>query len=215
MSDGTGDGAPSPFAIPDSALAAIKAADEERERSLEAARAAGAEARQRRESDGEPTYDPLTGRWTPSCPFGDLCSGCDAIGKCSRMEIDPELGEDDGGGISYADFFPPADVATFKRIKKGQMRLATIARLCAAEMVGADLAENPDHREYVSTAAGRFRLAMSANSDNRAELRAHTEAGAVIILMGDPASIGHFFAMHGLDTAQALTDWKAKIRRAL
>lgn len=27
----------------------------------------------------------VNGKWEPQCPFGDMCSRCDAIGYCERM----------------------------------------------------------------------------------------------------------------------------------
>lgn len=35
-------------------------------------------------------YDFVLRRWTGACPMGDVCSGCDALGYCSRME--PHIG---------------------------------------------------------------------------------------------------------------------------
>lgn len=32
----------------------------------------------------EPLYDYEKHRWVPQCPYGDICSGCDAAGACSR-----------------------------------------------------------------------------------------------------------------------------------
>lgn len=37
------------------------------------------------ETHEPPTYDYVTNTWTPQCPYGDVCSGCDAAGKCSRV----------------------------------------------------------------------------------------------------------------------------------
>jgi hypothetical protein len=34
----------------------------------------------------EADYDYETHRWTRKCPYGDVCSGCDARGYCTRME---------------------------------------------------------------------------------------------------------------------------------
>lgn len=31
-----------------------------------------------------PTYDHDANKWVPQCPYGDVCSGCDAAGECSR-----------------------------------------------------------------------------------------------------------------------------------
>lgn len=29
-------------------------------------------------------YDPASHTWTPACPYGDDCSGCDTLGRCTR-----------------------------------------------------------------------------------------------------------------------------------
>lgn len=33
------------------------------------------------------TYNHRLHRWKPRCPFGDVCTGCDAQGYCSRMAV--------------------------------------------------------------------------------------------------------------------------------
>lgn len=32
----------------------------------------------------EAVYDPEINTWTPACPYGDDCSGCDDLGRCTR-----------------------------------------------------------------------------------------------------------------------------------
>lgn len=34
----------------------------------------------------ESTYNMELHRWEPQCPYGVMCSGCDAAGLCTRME---------------------------------------------------------------------------------------------------------------------------------
>lgn len=34
--------------------------------------------------EGRPRYDHDAHTWVPQCPYGDICSGCDAAGECSR-----------------------------------------------------------------------------------------------------------------------------------
>jgi hypothetical protein len=29
-------------------------------------------------------YDIASNQWVPQCPYGDVCTGCDAAGRCSR-----------------------------------------------------------------------------------------------------------------------------------
>lgn len=33
-------------------------------------------------------YDRENRQWIPQCPYGDVCSGCDALGYCTRAEED-------------------------------------------------------------------------------------------------------------------------------
>jgi len=37
-----------------------------------------------------PTYDHERNEWIPQCPYGDVCSGCDVNGKCSRAPALPD-----------------------------------------------------------------------------------------------------------------------------
>lgn len=32
-----------------------------------------------------PSYEPDSNTWAPCCPHGDICTGCDALGACTRM----------------------------------------------------------------------------------------------------------------------------------
>ncbi len=34
-----------------------------------------------------PRYNYATNQWEPQCPHGDVCSGCDARGRCTRVII--------------------------------------------------------------------------------------------------------------------------------
>jgi hypothetical protein len=31
-----------------------------------------------------PRYDHEARKWVPQCPYGDICTGCDAAGECAR-----------------------------------------------------------------------------------------------------------------------------------
>lgn len=56
-------------------------------------------------------YDYLAHKWTGRCPYGDVCSGCDALGYCTRAEPREEMNEpltcprcgseEHGGDVSY------------------------------------------------------------------------------------------------------------------
>lgn len=47
--------------------------------------------------DDLPVYDLEQHRWSPRCPFGDVCTGCDAARRCSRVPAHPVT---DGGNRS-------------------------------------------------------------------------------------------------------------------
>jgi hypothetical protein len=32
-----------------------------------------------------PRYDYERNQWVPQCPYGDVCTGCDAAGRCTRV----------------------------------------------------------------------------------------------------------------------------------
>lgn len=102
--------------------------------------------------------------------------------------------------MSYEDFFTAEEVATFKRVKRGSMSLARVARGAVAEMVGGTLEQDDSHKEYLTTRVGRFRLAMGHNSDNETEMREHARLGAEIVSMGSYDEMRSFFARHGSDS---------------
>lgn len=99
--------------------------------------------------------------------------------------------------MNYDDFFPEADVATFRRVKRGQMKLAEVARAVVAEMCQGTVL--PDGKEFVRTRRGLFRLAMAANSDNSTERAAHDDMGVTTVVMGDDAELERFFQRHGVN----------------
>lgn len=35
-------------------------------------------------SEPRPHYDHARHAWVPQCPYGDICTGCDAAGECAR-----------------------------------------------------------------------------------------------------------------------------------
>lgn len=118
--------------------------------------------------------------------------------------------------LTYADFFSADDVDTYRRVKRGSMNLARVAREVVAEMVGGRIVQEDDSRkEYMTTRRGRFRLAMSHNSDNETERREHARLHAEIVVMGDSDAMGEFFARHGLDGRFSVLAMRAAIRSRL
>ena len=103
--------------------------------------------------------------------------------------------------MDYKDFFNDEDVATFKRVKRGQMKIGRAAREVASEMVGGVLPDSG--KEFVQTERGMFRLAMGTNSDNTTERLAHVMMGARLVIMGDDEQMARFFYAHGLDNGVA------------
>lgn len=97
--------------------------------------------------------------------------------------------------MTYEDFISASDVATFKRVKRAQMRLATVARHTAAHMVGGHVAS--EGKEFVTTKLGVYRLAMTSRSDNNTEKREHDRLGAKTIYMGNDEMMHEFFTAHG------------------
>jgi hypothetical protein len=112
--------------------------------------------------------------------------------------------------MDYTDFFSESDIATFKRVKAGSMRLSRIAREQAMNMVGGHTALG---KEFVYTRLGTFRLAMAANTDNSTERAAHDDAGVTTIIMGDDDAMGEWFWRHGV--WDGVPAWKQRIAKAL
>jgi hypothetical protein len=103
--------------------------------------------------------------------------------------------------MNYTDFFSAKDVATFKRVKKGTMILARIAREEAASIVGGRVnsadSELVTSKEFVRTRLGVFRLCMASNSDNSTEALFHDELGVITVVMSDLHQMAEWFAQHG------------------
>ena len=103
--------------------------------------------------------------------------------------------------VTYEDFFSATDVATFKRVKKGQMKIAGICREVTAQMVGGIISE--DGPEFLRTNVGVFRIAMSGNSDNTLERAAHDRMGAETVILEFDEQVEDFFDRHGLEGFKA------------
>jgi hypothetical protein len=115
--------------------------------------------------------------------------------------------------MNYADFFSEADVAAYKRVKRGAMRLARIARAEAAALVGGYVRD--EGKEFVVTSRGVYRLAMAANSDNTTERAAHARMGAETVNMGDDVAMSAWFTKHDLAGAGTYFTWRRRIATVL
>ena len=98
--------------------------------------------------------------------------------------------------MKYEDFFSSGDVASFKRVTKGTMQLARVAREIACEMVNGNI--STQGKEFVITEQGTFRLAMAENSDNTTEALINDQLGAIPIVMTDDEVMREFFQVHGV-----------------
>jgi hypothetical protein len=96
--------------------------------------------------------------------------------------------------MTYEDFFSSDEVAIYKRVKRGSMRIGHAARKVAKEMVGGDF--QLGGRELVLTEHGTFALVMAHNSMNTTEKWAVQSEGAEIIVMGDDEEIANWFKLH-------------------
>jgi hypothetical protein len=117
--------------------------------------------------------------------------------------------------MRYEEFFSPADVAAYKRVKRGSMRLAGIARQIVAEMTGGQIEDGGrSAKEFLHTQCGKFRLSLRDNSDNTTEQAAHRRMGVTPVVMDESGMLG-FFRLHGLDPAEAYSFLYAETRRRL
>jgi hypothetical protein len=116
--------------------------------------------------------------------------------------------------MTYEDFFDAEDVAVYRRVKRGSMKLARVAREVAADMVDGEILITG--KEFVHTPHGMFRLAMAYNSDNSTERIAHIEMGAITVIMGDSAQMREFFRLHGyMYPGRAMRQFRESIQRML
>jgi len=115
--------------------------------------------------------------------------------------------------VNYEDFFDEDEVMTYKRVKRGTMILARVARDIAADMVQGTIYGSG--KEFVHTTQGMFRLAMAENSDNSTEQIAHTEMGAVTIIMGSRYQMRQFFKGHGLNSTRAYNEWYRRVQQVM
>lgn len=113
--------------------------------------------------------------------------------------------------ITYEDFFSAKDVATFKRVKHGQMHLSRTARRVLAEMVGGEISKRG--KEFVRTEHGLYRLAMAENSDNSTERESYERLGIELVVMGSRRDVTSFMQRHGCWDTYGM--FLRKVRRQL
>jgi hypothetical protein len=111
--------------------------------------------------------------------------------------------------VNYEDFFKPADVRIFKRVKRGQMRLARVIRGVLAEMTGGHIAAKGP--EFLLTGKGKWAIRMSANSDNSLEQWAHDNAGARTVIIENDGELWEFFRTHGMDPTESMAVFKTLV----
>jgi len=114
----------------------------------------------------------------------------------------------------YESFFPASDVLAFKRVKLGQMRLATVVRQSLAEMIpGARIQKTG--WEIVITPKGRWRVMMGENSENSIERMAREEAGLDALYVENDEALEEWFDKHGKDGSISVREFKKNVRRKL
>jgi hypothetical protein len=114
----------------------------------------------------------------------------------------------------YESFFPLSDVLAFKRVKLGQMRLATVVRQTLASMIpGARIQKHG--WEVVITPKGRWRVMMGENSENSIERAAREDAGLKALYVESDEALAEWFDKHGKDGPQSVIDFKKEVRRKL
>jgi hypothetical protein len=117
--------------------------------------------------------------------------------------------------MAYEEYFEPWEVATFKRVKRGQMNLARVRRGVVCQMVAGVIDGNGTNKEFVLTSRGRFRLANGDNSDNTTETAAHVRMGVQTVCMDDPESMADLFRLHGLPGASSVASFHDLVKQAL
>lgn len=104
--------------------------------------------------------------------------------------------------MNLEDFYTPKEMATYRRVKRGSMRLARIAREEVAKMVGGTI--NQNGKQFLMTPNGTYRMAMRSNSDNSTEAEAHDAMGAQTVVMNDNFQMLAFLREHGLNPGRSL-----------
>lgn len=87
-------------------------------------------------------YDHRARRWWPQCPHGDECSGCDAIGRCTKAPTAGEqlvgralAKEKRAGGVEH--YVPGQHAATIMRcVEYGSGRPVEVGRITYVDVMG-------------------------------------------------------------------------------
>jgi len=116
------------------------------------------------------------------------------------------------GQLTYQNFCTPEDAAAYKRVKRISMRVATVGREVACEMVGGVIGEG---KEFVETHRGVFRLSLGQNADNSTEQAAHARMRAQPVSMGNRVELVRFFSIHGLPGGKTSAQWLVEVRKRL
>jgi hypothetical protein len=114
----------------------------------------------------------------------------------------------------YESFFSASDVAVFKRVKLGQMQLATVVRQTLAEMIpGARIKKTG--WELVITPKGSWRVMMGENSENGTERAVRENAGVSALYVENEYALEEWFFLHGKDGPRSVSDFKKNVREKL
>jgi len=115
--------------------------------------------------------------------------------------------------MKYEDFFKTEDVRTFKRVKRGQMRLARVVRGVLADMTeGYVAASGP---EFLVTGKGMWAIRMSEASDNSLEQWAHDNSGAKTVIIANDGELWEFFRTHGMNPTESMAVFKTLVYERL
>ena len=114
--------------------------------------------------------------------------------------------------VCYEAYFSSEEIDTFRRVKAGQMHLAHVARLAAAELVGGYARKG---KHFIETERGRFRMALRENSDNETERRDNARLHATTVVMGDDHSLAEFFTAHGIEAWPAIEAFHDRVEELM
>jgi len=114
----------------------------------------------------------------------------------------------------YESYFAASDVRAFKRVKLGQMRLATVVRQTLADMIPGARIQKAGW-EIVITPKGRWRVMMAENSENSTERAAREEAGLNALHVENEEELKQWFHMHGKNGSRSVSSFKRRVRSKL
>lgn len=132
----------------------------------------------------------------------------------AAVDVQESLLDDALPPLRYENLLPADDVATYKRVKRWTMALASDARAIVAEIVGGTIGDDGRSRkEFVQTARGKFRISMGHMSDNSTEVAAHERMGVRTVHLDEPDEVVAFFEEHGVSGRDAYTALVRRLRR--